>query len=96
MEHHRLGDWTSLTSFGVSGAFSDPTLEIHDGSGNMIATNDDWKGAEQVQIEAIGLPPADDRKAAILATLPAGGYTAIIRGKAGATGIALVEVYRLS
>ena len=42
-----------------------------------------------------GLPFADDREAAILATLPVGGYTAIIRGKAGATGVALVEVYRL-
>jgi len=83
-----------LTSFGVSGALSDPTLEIHDGSGNPIATNDDWKEARQVQIEAIGLPPADDREAAIWATLPVGGYTAIIRGQAGATGVALVEVYR--
>jgi hypothetical protein len=85
----------SLTSFGVSGALSDPTLEIHDGSGNTIATNDDWKEAQQVQIETTGLPPGDDREAAILATLPAGGYTAIIRGKAGATGVALVEVYCL-
>ena len=72
MEHHRPCDWTSLTSFGVSGAFSDPTLEIHDGSGNTIATNDDWKEAQQVQIEATGLPPADDREAAIWATLPVG------------------------
>ena len=85
----------SLTSFGVSGALSDPTLEIHDGSGNTIATNDDWKEAQQVQIETTGLPPGDDREAAILATLPAGDYTAIIRGKAGATGVALVEVYCL-
>jgi len=44
--------------------------KIHDGSGNPIATNDDWKEARQVQIEAIGLPPADDREAAILATPP--------------------------
>jgi len=42
-----------------------------------------------------GPPFADDREAAILATLPVGSYTAIIRGKAGATGVALVEVYRL-
>ena len=70
-----------MTSFGVSGALSDPTLEIHDGSGNAIATNDDWKEARQVQIEAIGLPFADDREAAILATLPVGGYTAIIQAR---------------
>jgi hypothetical protein len=91
----RLGDWTSLTSFGVSRALSDATLERHDGSGNTIAINDDWEEAEQVQIEATGLPPADDRETAILATLPVGGYTAIIRGKAGASGVALVEAYRL-
>jgi hypothetical protein len=85
----------SLTWFGVSGALSDETLEICDGSGNTIATDDDWKEAQQVQVEATGLPPAGDREAAILAMLPVGGYTAIIRGKAGATGVASVEVYRL-
>lgn len=42
------------------------------------------------------LPPAGDREAAILATLPAPGYTAIFRGRAGASEVALVEVYRLS
>jgi hypothetical protein len=46
-------------------------------------------------IARLGSPPADDREAVILATLPVGRYPAIVRGKAGATGVALVEVYRL-
>jgi hypothetical protein len=46
----------SLTQFGVSGALSDPTLELHDGNGVTITTNDNWKDTQQVEIEATGLP----------------------------------------
>ncbi|MBA3544608.1 MAG: hypothetical protein H0T83_09255 [Chthoniobacterales bacterium] len=42
-----------------------------------------------------GLAPNDDRDAAILATLPPFSYTAIVRGQGDATGIGLVEFYKL-
>ena len=85
----------SLANFGVSGALSDPTLELHDGSGNTIATNDDWRDGDTAAIEGTGLAPNDEREAAILQTLDAGAYTVILGGAGSATGIGLVEVYDL-
>src|ERR1700730_12588 len=33
----------SLTALGISGALSDPMVELHDASGAIIASNDNWK-----------------------------------------------------
>ena len=46
-------------------------------------------------IQATGLAPPNDLEAAILATVAAGRYTAILSGNGGGTGIGLVEVYKL-
>lgn len=85
----------TLTQFGVSGALADPTVELHDGNGALIQSDDNWKDTQQSEIEATGLPPQDDLESAALATLAPGAYTAIVAGKSGLTGVALVEVYRL-
>ncbi|MDQ6809164.1 MAG: hypothetical protein M3Z64_07045, partial [Verrucomicrobiota bacterium] len=88
----------SLTQFGVPGALADPTLELHDGSGGLIASNDNWKSDQQAEIEATMIPPTNDLEAAIVRTLPANGsgYTAIVRGKNNTTGIGVVEAYDLN
>lgn len=80
----------------VQGRMDDPTLELHDGTGAVIATNDNWKDTQQAQIEATGLPPGDERESAIVMTLNPGAYTAIVRGKNNTTGIALAEAYDAS
>lgn len=80
---------------GVANALTDPTLELHDQNGAIVASNDNWKGTQQSEIEATTIPPADDRESAIVQTLNAGAYTAIVRGKINATGVALVEAYNL-
>ena len=85
----------SLTNFGVDGALPDPVLELHAADGSLIYENDDWRGDQEQQILDSTLAPADDREAAIIATLPPGNYTAIIRGRGNNTGVALVEVYNL-
>ena len=72
----------------------DPTLELYNADGVVFATNDDWK-SEQAPNEASGIPPTDDRESALVRTLPPGNYTAVIRGKNGTTGLALVEAYNL-
>ena len=82
-----------LTAQGVAGALEDTTLELHDKDGALIISNDDWKETQQAVIEATGLAPKDDRESAILATLAPDSYTAIVRGKDGTTGVALVEAY---
>ncbi len=86
----------SLTDFGVMGALQNPTLELHDGFGNTLSSNDDWKESQQTEIMATGLQPSNDLESAIDATLPPGGYTAIVRGKNDTSGVGLVEIYRLN
>src|SRR5207245_8451040 len=70
-----------LTQAGVPNALQDPTLDLHDGNGAIIASNDNWKDTQQLEIEATGLAPSDDRESAILAILVQGNYTAIVRGR---------------
>ena len=85
----------SLTQFNVPNALQNPTLELHNGSGSVITSNDDWKDTQQTLIEATGFAPSDDRESAILITLQPGSYTAFEAGKNSTTGIGLMEVYDL-
>ena len=61
----------------------------------IIAANDNWKNNQKAEIEATGLQPTNDAEAALIATLTAGAYTVIERGKQATTGIGLVEIYDL-
>ena len=85
----------TLTQFGVGGALADPTLELRDGAGALITTNDNWKDTQQAAITATGLAPPDDKESAILHTFAPGNNTAIVRGKNNTTGVGLVEAYDL-
>jgi hypothetical protein len=93
-----------LTQYGVPNALANPTLELHDGTGALIASNNNWAStiiggiitANQVpEIQASGYAPGDATEPAIIAFLPPGNYTAIVRGVNNTTGVALVEVYDL-
>jgi hypothetical protein len=83
----------SLAKFGVTGALLDPVLDLYNGNGSKIFSNDNWKTSQRSQITATNLAPSDDREAAIIATLAPGDYTAIVHGAKSTTGVALVEVY---
>jgi hypothetical protein len=83
----------TLAQFNVTGVMQNPTLELHDGSGSLITTNDNWKDTQQAEITATQLAPPADAEAAILATLPPGAYTAIQKDAGGGTGVGLIEVY---
>jgi hypothetical protein len=85
----------SLSGAGIQDALQDPTLELHDGSGTIVATNDNWKDTQQAEIEATGIAPTDDHEAAMLQDISPGNYTAILRGTNNTTGIGLVEVYNI-
>jgi hypothetical protein len=83
-------------SLGVSGVLSDPTLEIYDSSGTVIASNDNWQdNVNWVDVRKNALAPPNALESALVLHLPAGAYTAIVRGANGGTGNALVEVYQL-
>ena len=85
----------SLANSGIANPLPDPALELHDGNGAIVATNDDWRDTQEADLNATGLAPEDPAESAILAYLGMGSYTAIVRGDANSTGIALVEVYQL-
>jgi hypothetical protein len=84
----------SLAQF-FAGALADPTLELFQGN-TLLESNDNWKDNNRAAIEATGIPPSNDLESAIVRTLPPGAYTAILRGKGGTTGIAVVEAYDLN
>ncbi|WP_404424907.1 matrixin family metalloprotease [Nibricoccus sp. IMCC34717] len=90
-----------LGAFGVGGFIVDPKIEIFDSAGTKMMTNDDW-GSDSNLVDALrlafdesGLFRFDDgsHDAALIADLPAGGYTAIVSGVGGQQGVGLVEVY---
>ena len=94
-----------LTQYGVPDALANPTLELHDGTGALIASNNNWVATiiggiitsnQVAAIRASGYAPGDPRESAMIVNLPPGNYTAIVRGVANTTGVALVEVYDLT
>ncbi len=87
----------SLTRFGITGVLTDPMLALYDGNGSLIRSNDNWQDdpSQAAQIVSTGMAPQENLEAAMVATLPAGPYTAIISGQNQGTGIALAEVYHL-
>ena len=86
----------SLGNAGVAGALlQDPTLELHDSNGALVAQNDNWRDTQGGIISSTGLAPSDDHEAAIFATLPAGAYTAVVQGQNATTGVGLVEAYNI-
>ena len=93
-----------LSHYGVPFPLPDPTLELHDGRGAVIGSNDNWQTTviggiitkdQVMDIQNSGHAPTDPLESAIIATLPPGRYTAIVRGKNISVGVALVEVYDL-
>jgi hypothetical protein len=85
-----------LAQHGVPNPLADPVLDLHNNTGVLIGSNDNWMDASNVQeIINSGHAPTDPRESAIVTTLPPGNYTAIVRGVSNTTGVALVEVYDL-
>jgi hypothetical protein len=87
----------SLAQFGLNPVLADPTLELHDGQGTTLATNDNWQDdpAQAAQLSANNLAPSDPLEAGLFTSLPPAQFTAILAGKNGGIGIGLVEIYNL-
>jgi hypothetical protein len=78
-----------LTQYGVPDALANPRLELHNGSGALIGSNDDWQHTiiggvitpnQVADIQNSGHAPTDPSESANIAELPPGNYTAIVRG----------------
>jgi hypothetical protein len=86
----------SLTSSGVANVLADPVLELHDSTGEVLASNDDWQDSAQAsQIQQSGIAPTNSQESAILVTLSPGSYTAVVSGYGSTQGNGLVEVYEM-
>ncbi|MEY2529542.1 MAG: hypothetical protein QOJ05_1632, partial [Verrucomicrobiota bacterium] len=90
-------------SLPFAGVLPDPYLELHDGTGQLVATNDNWRttnlggivtSSQTIDIGAT-IPPSNNAESALVATLDPGAYTAVVRGANNVTGIAVVEAYDL-
>jgi hypothetical protein len=84
---------------------ADPQLELHNGTGALIGSNDNWQttilggvitGNQVSDIQNSGHAPTAASESAIIANLHPGNYTAIVRGVSNTTGVALVEAYDLN
>ena len=87
----------SLAQFGLNNVLADPTLELHDGNGALLISNDNWESdtSSAGQLSANGLGLSDTKESGIFTSLAPGQFTAILAGKNGGTGIGLIEVYNL-
>lgn len=86
----------SLTPFGIPNALVDPTLELRNAQGGLVDSNDDWMDSPQkTQIVNSTLAPTNTKESAVVQTLAAGQYTAVVHGANGGTGVGSVEVYLL-
>lgn len=87
----------SLSQAGLSNVLADPTLELHDGNGSLLISNDNWTddSVSAAQLTASGLAPQAPNESAIFTSMLPGAYTAILAGKDGGTGVGLVEIYSL-
>jgi hypothetical protein len=94
-----------LTQFGIADPLANPRLELHNGSGALIATNDNWQttilggiitSSQVSDIQNSGHAPTAASESAIIANLQPGNYTAVVRGVNNTVGVALVEVYDLN
>ena len=84
-----------LANSGITNALANPVLDVRDANGAQIAFNDNWRDTQQSGITAVGLEPGNDNDAAVLMTLPAGSYTALVSGAAGQSGVGLVEAFEI-
>lgn len=92
----------TLAQYGLTRALADPRLTLHRADGSVVATNDNWSSGADAAVlaatmRALGLavPAAGGKDAALELDLPPGAYTAQITAADGATGVGLLEIYRV-
>jgi hypothetical protein len=99
-----IGPELGAPPYNIPSALANPTLELHNGSGALVGSNDDWQHtiiggiitrSQVADIQNSGHAPTDPSESAIIAELQPGNYTAIVRGVNDTTGVGLVEVYDL-
>ena len=87
----------TLAQYGVSGVLADPQLKLFNAANTQINQNDDWGGSAALANAFVAVNdfalPANSKDAALLVTLPSGGYSAQVNGAGISTGVAMIEAY---
>jgi hypothetical protein len=91
----------TLAAFGVGNALTDTVLTIYSGQ-QIVAMSDRWESSENLPALVAASKTAGafalaagSEDAALLITLPPGAYTVEVKGKDGAEGVALLEIYEV-
>lgn len=86
-----------LAQFGVMGLMADPQIQLFDGTGDVVAADDNWQdGGQGSAVAAAGgavgafALPLGSLDAALLASVPAGSHSMVVSGGAGN---AMAEAY---
>jgi hypothetical protein len=85
----------SLSGAGVTGILQDPTVELRNSMGALVASNDNWRSSQEAGIIATGIAPTNDLESALLINLAPDDYTAVVRGANATTGIGYLQYYGL-
>ena len=88
----------SLSDFRLSGVLADPVLTLHNSSGTVIATNDNWQtDIGSAFMAQHGFAPSNpSESAALVQNLAPGAYTVVVSGENSTQGISLAEVYEIT
>ena len=89
----------ALVGLGVNGTLADPQFSVHDATGQVVASNDNWGAVPELAQAAarVGAFPfaAGSTDAAAIAVLSPGTYVVVTSSASGGSGIALTEIYEL-
>ena len=88
----------SLGDLGVAGVLADPVINVFEaGATESFFTQDDFTTQATTISAEVGAfaAAADSADSGVVLTLAPGGYTVVVSGKDGATGIVLIEVYEV-
>ncbi len=93
------GAGPALQPYGVTGFMPNPVLNLFNVSSQLLANNDNWRGASDLVTAAAtcGAFPfsADSNDSALQYTFYSGNYTLQLGDQGNANGVGLVEVYRV-
>lgn len=85
-----------MRSFGIQRPCGDPMITLYSGS-VPIASNDNWERQLSAEFAQAGAFPflSDSTESAMIVTLVAGAYTAVITCPPGREGVSLFEIFDL-
>ncbi|WP_414661300.1 DUF1800 family protein [Horticoccus sp. 23ND18S-11] len=90
-----IGARLAQAPFNVSGALTNPQLQLFNSNNVLVLANDNWSAADAATMTSVGAFALTNNSAdaALVATLSPGAYTAQVSGVNNTTGVAILEIY---